>query len=310
MRQTSGLFTRRGFIVGVGAAGVALGTRRGTAAPKAAASPINIGYAVITWGDASVKTAISEIAAAGYKGVQLRSNIFKEYATPEALKAELAAAKLTFACLSGGSPNPDPAVRAAEIEKFASNAKFAKAAGALVFQVTSPKRTATPSAAELKAYGELLNEVGKRTAAIGLPLAFHNHMAQMGETPEEIEAILAASDPRYVKLLLDTGHYAAAGGDSVKAIKKHGKRLSMLHIKDVRDKPAQPDAQGKPGKPYEFVELGQGKVDFRGVFDALKAVKYKGWVVVELDSVPAGRAPKDAAAANKVYLETKLGLSV
>ena len=117
---------------------------------------------------------------------------------------------------------------------------------------------------------------------------------------------MKASDPRYVKLLLDTGHWAAAGGDPVEAVKAHGKRLAMLHIKDVKDPtPTEPN-----GKKYEFVELGQGKVDFPGVFAALKAARYKGWAVVELDRVPAGRAPKDAAVANKAFLEKTLGLQI
>jgi inosose dehydratase len=199
-------------------------------------------------------------------------------------------------------------------------AKFAKAAGALCIQVTSPKRAAGAAPTDpalLKSFGETLTELGKQTAAIGLPLGFHNHMAQMGQNPDEVDAILAASDPRYVKLLLDTGHYAAAGGDPVKAIKTHGKRLVLLHIKDVATKPAPaanagPEAKDakKEAKNYEFVELGKGKVDFAGVFAALKSVGFSGWTVVELDSVPAGRAPKDAALANKTFLEKTLSVKI
>jgi inosose dehydratase len=294
----------------------ALWSRHALAAPKA--GPIRIGYAAITWGDKNAKQAIADIAAAGYPGVQLRGNILKDYQTAEQLKTELAAAKLTFACFSGGSPGIEPATRAEGIEKFVTAAKFAHNAGALCVQATSPKRAGTPDKEQLKAFASVLNEIGKRTAEFGMPLGFHNHMGQMGQNPDEVEAILEAADPKYVKLLLDTGHYAAAGGDPVKAIKTHGKRLVMLHIKDVKDKPpgAAPapskdaGAPAAPPKTYEFVELGDGKVDFKPVFGALKAVGYKGWVVIELDSVPAGRNPKDAAAANKAFLQKSLGLVV
>ena len=91
--------------------------------------------------------------------------------------------------------------------------------------------------AELKSFAQALNEIGKQTADLGLPLVFHPHMNQIGQNPEEVDVILKASDPRHVKLLLDTGHWAAAGGDPVKAIQAHAKRLGMLHIKDVKDKP-------------------------------------------------------------------------
>jgi inosose dehydratase len=305
MSQT---FRRREFTMGAGALALGAMARRAFAAK---AGPISFGYAAITWGDAGAKQAIAEISQTGFPGVQLRSNILKEYSDPAALKADLQKAKLTFACYSGGGVSADPAARAKDIEKFMTGAKFAKAAGAQVIQVTSPHRG--PGATDpgaLKAFGETLTELGKQTAALGLPLGFHNHMDQIGQNPDEIDAILAASDPKVVKLLLDTGHYAAAGGDPVKAIKAHGKRLILLHIKDVADKPQPPGKDGKPGKKYTFVELGQGKVDFPGVFAALKSVGFQGWTVVELDSVPAGRAPKDAALANKAFLEKTLSVKI
>jgi inosose dehydratase len=297
--------SRREFTLGMGATALAAFSARAWAG---APSPINFAYAAITWGEAGVKKAIAEISAAGFPGVQLRSNILKEYADPSVLKADLAKAKLTFACYSGGGPSADPAARAKDLEKFMVGAKFAKAAGALCIQATSPKRGAGPTdPATLKAFGETLTAIGKETAAIGLPLGFHNHMGQIGQNPDEVDAILAASDPKYVKLLLDTGHYAAAGGDPTKAIKEHGKRLVLLHIKDVADKP---DPNHATPTKYTFVELGQGKVNFPSLFAALKSVGYTGWTVVELDSVPAGRAPKDAAIANKAFLEKTLSLKI
>ncbi len=297
--------SRRSFMVGAGAAGLAtLAPGAGSGAPSSAR--ISIGYAAITWGDQSSKTAIEEIAGAGYGGIQLRLSILKDFENPAALKAALAKAKLTFACLSGGGPGADPAKRQAEVDKFLEGARFATAAGALSIQATSPRRGEKVEPAQLEAFGETLEEIGKKTAALGLPLAFHPHMDQLGESAEEVDQILKASDPRYVKLLLDTGHWAAAGGDPVAAVKKHGKRLAMLHIKDVKDRtPTEANA-----KKFEFVELGQGKVDFPAVFAALKAARYEGWAVVELDRVPPGRAPRDAALANKAFLEKTLGLQI
>jgi inosose dehydratase len=328
MSPVSRVFGRRGFTLGVGAAGLAvLSARRGLGAPKekgkekAAPSGISIGYATFPWGD-HAQQAIDDVAEAGYPGIQLRLNILKEYATPEALKAALAKGHLTFACLSGGGPKAEAATRAAEIDKFMTGAKFARAAGALMVQATSPSRGSAEkiASADLKAFAETLTELGKRTAEIGLPLAFHNHMGQIGQNPDEVDAILEMSDPKYVKLLLDTGHYAAAGGDPVKAIKTHGKRLGLLHIKDVKDKApgtpsdTRPGPDGKPPAPdnkkYLFVELGQGKVDFKAVFAALRAVSFKGWVMIELDTTPPGGTPKGSAITNKAFLEKTLGLTV
>jgi len=58
-------------------------------------------------------------------------------------------------------------------------------------------------------------------------------MGSLSERPEELDQIMSASDPRYVKLELDIAHYLQGGGDPVKAIEKYSDRLLFLHIKDV-----------------------------------------------------------------------------
>jgi inosose dehydratase len=52
-------------------------------------------------------------------------------------------------------------------------------------------------------------------------------------------------------------------------------------------------------------------VDVPAVFEALRKVNFRGWAVVELDGVPDNaHSPKEAAAANKQYLQEKLGLTI
>ena len=106
---------------------------------------------------------------------------------------------------------------------------------------------------------------------------------------------MGAADSRYVRLLLDVAHYSQGGGDSVAAIRRYRDRLLFLHIKDVRN------ASSAGG--YQFVELGQGRVNLRDVFAALTEVSFRGWAVVELDAVPeTTRSPKESAAISKRYL--------
>ncbi|PYP35345.1 MAG: hypothetical protein DMD48_14365, partial [Gemmatimonadetes bacterium] len=55
-----------------------------------------------------------------------------------------------------------------------------------------------------------------------------------------------------------------------------------------------------------FVELGRGRVDFQAVFAALDAIRFDGWGVVELDSVPdAARTPKESGTIARRYLEAE-----
>src|SRR5580765_2323587 len=67
-----------------------------------APADIRLGYASITWGGKDLD-AVADIAAAGYPGIQLRSNIVPAYEQrPQALADELAKHHLTFVALSSG----------------------------------------------------------------------------------------------------------------------------------------------------------------------------------------------------------------
>jgi len=126
-------------------------------------------------------------------------------------------------------------------------------------------------------------------------------MNALGEAPEEVDRVLDAADPRYVKLELDVAHYVQGGGDPARAIRRYADRLLFLHIKDVES--PRPDKRDDP-KSYRWVELGRGRVDLPAVFKALDEVKFRGWAVVELDSVPdKARTPKASAEINRKYLE-------
>ena len=70
-------------------------------------------------------------------------------------------------------------------------------------------------------------------------------------------------------------------------------------------------ADSANAKSYRFVELGRGKVDLPEVIGALHRANFRGWAVVELDSVPdKSRTPKESATISKKYLEERLGLSL
>jgi inosose dehydratase len=159
-------------------------------------------------------------------------------------------------------------------------------------------RSVTPE--ECKRLGQLLTRIGKQTADKGVQLSYHNHMNTVSEHPANLDMVLAAADPKYVKLELDTAHSLAGGGDPAKMIEKHRDRLCFLHLKDMVDIPL---GSENSKYPFKFVELGRGKVDFQAVFVALNKAKFAGWAVVELDRVPdKTRAPKECATISKDYL--------
>jgi inosose dehydratase len=268
---------------------------------------LHIGYASITWGG-NDRQAIEDIASVGFPGIQIRSNSVQEFGSGAALRDVLDKHHLKMVALSSGNLSIDPAIESSEIEKHVANAKFLRDAGGLYLQIIDerPKdRAIVP--ADCKRLGVLLTELGKRIADLGVQLGYHNHMGSMGETPEGVEQIMAAVDPRYAKLELDVAHYFQGGGDPAKAIEKYSDRLLFLHLKDVERLSG--GADGK--QSYRFVELGRGSVNLPAVLEALRKINFRGWGIVELDAVPdKARTPKESAVINKKYIEEKLGLTV
>jgi inosose dehydratase len=288
-----------------------MGLGAGTAAIRAsfastAPAGIKYGYTAMTWGK-NEREAIDDISAMGFEGVQFRINAFTEF-QPGELREILQAHKLTFVALSSGEVSIDPATQADTIAEHITHAKFVRDAGGMYLQILDQLKDypRTVTSDECKQLGKLLTELGKRTADLGIPLAYHNHMNTISEHPGNLDLVLSTSDPKYVKLLLDTAHYVAGGGDPAEAVKKYHDRLLFLHLKDVVDIP-----MGTPGAryPFQFVELGRGRVNLLAVFAALDKVKFRGWGVVELDRVPdKSRTPKQSAIISRDYLEDKIGV--
>jgi inosose dehydratase len=312
--MSSSLLSRRHFIAGLGAAAILSSSPVDSIASflaqrKSASNLIRFGYAAITWEGNDVQ-AIKDISELGFPAIQLRSNILKEFGQkPAALKELLQQHKLEMVAFSSGGVRIGPNTEAEEIAKHVSNAKFVSAVGGRYLQVTDSAlpKDRKPLSEDYKQLGHVITEIGKRTKDLGIPLGYHNHMHSLGEAPHEVDLIMDAVDPRYVKLELDIAHYQQGGGDPAKAIEQYRDRLLFLHIKDVETvTPA-----GEGGRNYRFVELGRGRVDLPAVFGALKKIKFNGWAVIELDGVPdKARTPKESAQLSKIFVEEKLGLKV
>jgi inosose dehydratase len=303
------LSSRRRFLAGVGAVAVTAAIPRGAAfASTSGATALRFGYTAMTWGKEE-RQAVEDISATGFEGIQFRIDATTEF-RPDELRTILEQHKLTFVALSSGEISIDPLGKADAIAKHTANAKFVRDAGGLYLQILDQLKDypRTVTTEECRQLGKLLTEVGKRTADLGVPLAYHNHMNTISEHPANLDIVLETSDPKYVKLLLDTAHSVAGGGDPAEAIKKYHDRLLFLHLKDVVDIPL--DTPGAK-YPFKFVELGRGKVDLPGVFAALDKVKFRGWGVVELDRVPEkSKTPRQSAMISRKYLEEKVGMKL
>jgi inosose dehydratase len=263
-----------------------------------AAGP-RFGCAAITWQDRD-DVAIDEIASLGYRGIQLRTGAFARWGrTPQVLRDLLASRNLALVAFSSGLVRLDPAVEAADLELHLQHARFVREAGGTFLQVVDERPTGrTPTAGDHARMGRLLTELGRRVGDLGLTLAYHNHMGNLGQAPDEVASVLAHADPKHVKLLLDIAHWHAAGGDEVAAVRVHADRLAFLHLKDVTLRP------GEAGtRRFEFVELGRGSVNVAGVMGALASRRFDGWGIVELDRPTAStRSARECNRISRDYL--------
>lgn len=143
----------------------------------------------------------------------------------------------------------------------------------------------------------------------GLRTVFHHHCGGYIETPEEVEKLMALTDPNILGLCLDMGHYAFGGGEPAEALKKYAARIWHVHFKDFDPEVARVSRQAKGDyfdaiKRGVFCELGKGAVDFKEIVDLLKEMEYRDWIVVEQDILPGMGAPEQCARANRNYIKT------
>lgn len=148
--------------------------------------------------------------------------------------------------------------------------------------------------------------------AYGLRTVFHHHCAGYVETPEEVDKLMAMTNPQLLGLCLDMGHYAFGGGDPLEALQKYGDRIWHVHFKDYSPQAAKASREANGDyfdalKRGVFCELGKGTVNFPGVVKLLEQMGYEDWIVVEQDILPGMGNPKVCAQANRDYIKT-LGL--
>jgi sugar phosphate isomerase/epimerase len=129
---------------------------------------------------------------------------------------------------------------------------------------------------------ETLPRIEKFVKEYDIRFAIHNHGPEdkLWHSPLDVLKAVKGMDPR-MGCCIDVGHTARAGTDVVQAVREAGPRLWNMHIKDLanfQDKESQ-------------VAVGEGIMPVRKIFEALIAVKYKGFVDLEYEIHPDDPMP-------------------
>ncbi len=148
---------------------------------------------------------------------------------------------------------------------------------------------------EVLAYAAKITELAKWMADQGMPMAYHHHMGTIIETEDDVNWLMEGSGPE-VNLCFDTGHLLFGGGDVLATLSRWGDRVHHVHFKDIR--PAVVQDVRENNRSFldaviagAFTVPGDGCIDFQAVSNALKAMDYDGWIVVEAEQDPAKAPP-------------------
>ena len=149
------------------------------------------------------------------------------------------------------------------------------------------------SASEMTEFGRKVEAFAEYLAGQGITLAYHHHMGTVVESPEDIDAFMAATGP-HARLLFDAGHCAFGGGDPQAVLAKHAGRVAHFHAKNIR--PEIVRRTREEGLSFlqavlagAFTVPGDqaGALDFKPLLQILADTGYDGWIVIEAEQDPA-----------------------
>lgn len=246
------------------------------------------------FGELSVED-VGLTAAAGFTGIEpYRSMAMSWLDRPRELKDVLDRNGVTMITCSNGGPGQsvdfsDPGARAQTIEDHVTFARdFLSVFGCSYFKINMGRRSANgTSDGEISAIAETINQLGRRTAELGIRIAPHPHIWGPIERPEEVRRLLEQTDPAYVDWIPDTAQLNLGGGDPLELMRDYYDRMAAVHWKDskaeYRGFTGPTPTQEQHQREILYKDLGAGGVDLPGIWQQLLDRGYQGWITLDLD---------------------------
>lgn len=292
---------------------------------------VNVGIAPIGWtnddwpdlgGDIPLERCLAEMAEAGYAGCEVGGKFPRE---PEVLRRLLQPYALRVASGWLSLWFTDAARTDETIAAYRDHCSFLKAMGASVVVVCECGRSvqqgplAVSAArprfddAEWRRLVDGLHRIGEIARDEGMTNVYHPHMGTGIQSAQDVDRLMAETDPALVALLLDTGHSTFDGHDPRALIRAHAARIRHVHLKDVRGKVARYAIEQRWSfeqavRAGVFTVPGDGDVDMRGVVEDLREAGYSGWMVVEAEQDPHVANPLQYAKMGRQFLRQAVNL--
>jgi inosose dehydratase len=295
---------------------------------KTTTNPFRIGIAPISWvnddipglGDHYTQDQVlSEMASLGYIATEM-GRLFSQ--DPPSLKAKLEQYGIQLASKFVGVLFSDESRLEEELQTFQQWVNYLHEMGCkhvIVCEMGGSMHWDPRRSPEDKTIQRLtdsgwaslvegLHRAAKLCEPFGMKLVYHFHAGTVVETAEEIDRLMALTDPNLVHLLYDTGHALYGGYDPLELLHKYEDRIEYVHVKDVRRdvleqvRNEQLDFRTAVLKGM-FTVPGDGCIDFAPIFEKLIEKQYDGWIIVEAEQDPAIAHPYTYAKMAKDYID-------
>ncbi|MDG5761666.1 sugar phosphate isomerase/epimerase [Natronococcus sp. A-GB1] len=249
---------------------------------------MGIGYTTIMYDEGSFEEGLQEIAACRYDGLEMSLGEVNAYGA-NYVGEKLDEHDLDLYMLMGGWLESED-----EAKTIAEGAYTAADLGAEFIGMLPPQR----GLVEDDSVEKWITRVCDAAADAGITPVLHHHSATHIERPEETESWLARC-PDNLGLLWDTAHQYPYSehypeGDVTDGIERFADSIEYVHLKDVEPTPGYKDhiealTSGNFNLAnvallyYSYTDLGEGRIDFAGVADALDAIGYDGHITIEME---------------------------
>ena len=293
---------------------------------------VKLGIAPIAWtnddlpelgGENTFQQCVSEMALAGFTGSEVGNKYPKD---PAVLKPmlQLRGIEICNAWFSTFLISKPYEETEAEFEKHVA---FLAAMGAKVVGVSEQSYSTQGIQTQPVFEGKYemndvewallcdgLNRLGKLSLEkYGVALTFHHHMGTVVQSAAETDRLMAGTDPHYVSLLFDSGHFAYCGENPTELVKRHAKRIKHVHLKDIRPNVVERVRSQRLSflegvRQGAFTIPGDGCVEFDPIFEVLAKTGYEGYMVVEAEQDPAKANPLEYAIRARQFIKAHTGL--
>lgn len=267
-----------------------------------------LAYAIWPWGLSEreqMVTAIRDIKEVGFhyfESVQNTVELFKDDLPAfKEIAGKYQVYPVSFYFYMRGDPQQD-------VEKLKVSLDFLAANKIKTISVQAAGKKgggATPE--ELNYALTTINKFSRLAKPYGITPCLHPHANTTVMFESEIDFMMQNTDPAAIGFGPDTAHLAVGQCDPVEIFERYAERIRFVHLKDVKkEKAVNGDGAQKTGFEIysNFLELGEGTVNFPAIFKILDKADYDGYLTVELDKSRFGN--KQSAVMNMNFMR-KLG---